>query len=161
MGDLNFVEMLVPQQALEMVVRGSLIYVGLLVILRVILKRQSGNLASSDILVTVLIADAAQNGMAGDYKTIADGIILVTTIVAWDYLIDWASFKFAFIRRMISAPPLQLIAGGKLLRSNLRRELISEAELWIKLREEGIENLTEVKAAFMESDGNISVIKSS
>jgi uncharacterized membrane protein YcaP (DUF421 family) len=52
-----------------------------------------------------------------------------------------------------------LVKKGRLLRANLRRELISTEELWSKLRSKGIQNLSEVQAAFIESDGEISVLK--
>jgi uncharacterized membrane protein YcaP (DUF421 family) len=80
--------MFVPHTSpLEMIIRGSIMYLGLFVLLRVVLKRQSGGVAITDILVVVLLADAAQNGMAGDYRSIPDGLLLVGTILFWSYSI--------------------------------------------------------------------------
>jgi len=62
-------------------VRGSLTYIMLFVILRFLLKRQSGVIGIADLLVVVLIADAAQNAMAHEYKPITEGALLVLTIV--------------------------------------------------------------------------------
>src|SRR5512134_1578035 len=77
--------------ALELVVRGSAIYWFIFLLFRVVLRRNVGAIAISDVLLVVLIADAAQNGMAGQYDSITDGFILVGTIAAWSYLIDFAS----------------------------------------------------------------------
>ena len=75
---------------LELVVRGSALYLFLLVLFRVVIKRRMGAIGMADILVLVIISDASQNAMAGEYKTITDGFILISTIIAWNYLFDWA-----------------------------------------------------------------------
>lgn len=158
--NVDWNSILVPQHALEIFIRGTLVYFGLLFILRVILKKQqSSNLASSDLLVTVLIADAIQNGMAGEYKSVPDGLLLVTTIVVWNYITDWLAFHFTWVHRLVVPPPTKLIENGKMLRRNMRRELVSEKELWIELRQNEVEDLSEVKSACLEPNGELSVIK--
>ena len=57
-------------------------------LLRFVLKREAGTLAITDLLVVVLIADAAQNAMADDYRSVPDGLLLVATIVFWSYALD-------------------------------------------------------------------------
>ena len=143
----------------EIVVRGSVMYIALFILLRVILKRQTGALGMSDLLLITLLADASQNGMAGEYKSLSDGIVLVSTIIFWNYAVDWLSFKSARFRLLIEPPPLPLIKDGNLLRRNMRHELISEAELIGQLREQGISDFAKVKEAYIESDGQISVIE--
>ena len=143
----------------EIVVRGSVMYIALFILLRVILKRQAGTLGISDLLLITLIADASQNGMAGEYKSLSDGIVLVSTIIFWNYAFDWLSFKSSRFRLLIEPPPLPLIKNGNLLRRNMRRELISEAELMGQLRKQGIDDVAKVKEAYIESDGQISVIE--
>jgi uncharacterized membrane protein YcaP (DUF421 family) len=133
-------------------------YISLFTLLRVVLKRQAGSLGMTDLLLITLIADASQNAMAGQYQSIADGIVLVSTIIFWSYAFDWLSFKFPWFSRLIEPTPLPLIRNGKLLRRNMRRELITEEELMGHLREQGIDEVGKVKEAFMESDGHISVV---
>jgi uncharacterized membrane protein YcaP (DUF421 family) len=72
----------------EVVVRGTVMYLALFVLLRVVLKRQSAGMGMTDLLVVVLIADAAQNGMSGGYSSLPDGLVLVATILAWAYALD-------------------------------------------------------------------------
>lgn len=157
--NLPWAEILIPKYPVEMFVRGTLAYLGILFILRVMLKRQSANLTLSDVLVTVLIADAIQNGMVGDYHSVPDGLLLVTTIVGWDYFIDWLTYRFTWLGKIMNPPPLLLIDKGRILRKHLHHEFISSEELWTALREEGIDDIHKVKAAYLESDGKISVIK--
>jgi uncharacterized membrane protein YcaP (DUF421 family) len=144
---------------LEIMLRGTVMYLALFILLRVILKRQTGTLGMTDLLLITLLADASQNGMAGDYKSLPEGIVLVATIIFWNYALDWLSFKSTLIQRLIEPPPLPLIKNGKLLRTNMRRELITEADLLGQMREQGISDISKVKAAYIESDGRISIIE--
>jgi uncharacterized membrane protein YcaP (DUF421 family) len=144
---------------LEIVVRGSVMYLALFLLLRVILKRQSGTLGMTDLLLITLLADASQNAMAGEYKSLPDGIVLVSTIIFWNYAFDWLSYKSPRFSRLIEPPALPLIKDGKMLRRNMRQELITEDELMGQLRQQGLDELSKVKAAYIESDGRISVIQ--
>jgi len=143
---------------LEIVVRGSLVYLFLFIVLRV-LRRGAGALGISDLLVVVLIADAAQNAMGSQYRSVTEGVVLVLTIVGWDYLIDWLGFRIPALRNVIRPAALTLIKDGKIQKRNLRKEMITEEELLGELREQGAESFEEVRLSFMESDGHISVVK--
>ena len=142
-----------------LVVRGTLMYWFLFLIFRFLLRRDVGSVAIADILLLVLIADASQNAMAGEYKTVSDGMVLVGTIVGWNLALDWLSFRFAAVRKIVEPRPLLLVDRGRLQRHNMRREFITREELMSKLRENGIENLAEVKKAYLETDGELSVIE--
>ena len=144
---------------LELVVRGTAIYWFLFLLFRFVLRRDVGSIGIADVLLLVLIADASQNAMSGEYKTISDGIVLVLTIAGWNWLFDWLAFRFAWVRRVLEPKALTLVSAGKLNRRNLRKEMISQDELMAALREQGVERVEDVKLATMESDGNISVIK--
>jgi uncharacterized membrane protein YcaP (DUF421 family) len=146
---------------LELAFRGTAMYWFLFLAFRLFVRRDMGSLAISDVLVLVLVADAAQNAMASDYRSVTDGFVLVGTILAWNILLDWAAYASPRLRRLLSPPAVLLIRNGTLLRRNLRRELVTEQELQVKLRQHGIEDFAEVKAAFMESDGEVSVLKRS
>jgi len=144
---------------LEMVVRGTLMYLAIFVLLRLLGRRQSGSLGTADILVIVLLADAAQNGMTNEYKSVTEGLALVATILAWNFVIDWLSFHVPAVRPLLSAPALCLIKDGVLQRRNMRKELITNEELLSQLREQGVESPADVKLAQLEEDGQISVVK--
>jgi uncharacterized membrane protein YcaP (DUF421 family) len=144
---------------LEIIVRGSVIYISLFIMLRVILKRQAGTVGITDLLVIVLIADAAQNGMAGDYKSLPDGIILVSTLIFWNYIFQWLGFNYPIMDKIFSPPPLIMVKNGRMILKNMKKELISKEDLYSQLRQQGVENIKEVKQACLEGDGKISVIK--
>ena len=144
---------------LELIVRGSALYLFLLVLFRVVIKRRMGAIGMADILVLVIISDASQNAMAGEYKTVTDGFILIGTIIFWNYLFDWAAFRFPRLARVLEPAPLLLIRDGRILRRNLRVEFISEDELHSKLREHGVEDPAQVAKAYIEPGGEVTVIK--
>lgn len=144
---------------LELFVRGTLIYLGIITMLRLVLRREAASITVPDLLMIVLIADAGQNAMAKDYHSITDGAILVGTIIFWNYLLDWLAFRFRIVEWFVHPPPLPLVRDGRLIARNLRRESISEEALMSQLRQNGVESIGDVKLAVMEGDGRISVIR--
>jgi uncharacterized membrane protein YcaP (DUF421 family) len=144
---------------LELIVRGTAMYLFLFVLFRVVVRRRVGAIGMADILILVIIADAAQNAMSGEYKSVTEGAILVGTILFWNLAIDWLNFRVPALRDWLEPPPMLLIRDGRILHRNLRHEFVTEDELKSKLREKGVKDYSEVAEAHMESDGNVSVIK--
>jgi uncharacterized membrane protein YcaP (DUF421 family) len=142
---------------LELVIRGTIVYLVLFVFLR-ILRREAGAIGMSDLLVVVLIADAVQNAMGSKYESITEGIVLVGTIMFWNYTLDWLAYKFPEFRRLVRPKPLLLIKNGILIRRNLQKEMITREELMSQLREHGVEEIKGVKACYLEGDGQMSVV---
>lgn len=143
---------------LEIVIRGTATYLSLFILLRVILRRESGNLGITDMLVLVLIADASQNAMAGSYNSVADGVILVAVIIGWSYFLDWLGYHWPFFDRLTKPKKLLLVNQGKALKRNMRKELVTDEELMTEVRKAGLTDLEQINEAFMESDGSISII---
>jgi len=144
---------------IELVVRGSLMYWLLFLVFRFILRRDAGSVGITDFLFVVLLGDASQNAMIGDGTSTADGIVLISTLVFWNYSLDALSYRFKPVARLMSAGKLCLVREGKMLRRQMRKEFITEDELMAKAREEGLEDLSRVKAMYLESDGEISLIR--
>jgi uncharacterized membrane protein YcaP (DUF421 family) len=160
MFQLDWQQMFVPTvPILEIVLRGTLMYLGLFLLMRFIMRRDPGDLSLADVLLVVILADAAQNGMAGEYRSITEGVILVATLICWNYALDWLAYRSPFMQRILEPPPLLLIKNGRMLKHNMRQEMITEEELRGQLRQHGVATVSEVKEARMESDGHISVIR--
>lgn len=143
----------------EIIIRGTAMYWFLFIVFRFVIRRDIGAVGIADVLVLVIVADAAQNAMSGEYTSVTDGMVLVATLIAWNVFLDWLSFRFPRFRRFAEPQPIRLIWKGRLIRSNMKRELITDDELWSKLRQSGIESLDEVKEAHIEADGQISIVK--
>ncbi|KQV81320.1 hypothetical protein ASC87_10180 [Rhizobacter sp. Root1221] len=138
--------------------RGSATYWFLFLIFRFVMRRDVGALAIADVLLLVLIADASQNAMAGGYTSLTEGAVVVSTIIGWNFLLDWASYYVPLLRKLAEPPPLLLVSRGRMLHRNMRKEYITKDDLYAKLREHGIEDVAKVKAAYMEADGDVTVI---
>jgi uncharacterized membrane protein YcaP (DUF421 family) len=143
----------------ELVIRGSAMYLFLFLLFRVVVKRRVGAVGMGDILVLVIVADAAQNGMAGEYRSITDAFILVGTIIGWNTLVDWLTYRWPRLQKILEPPPLLLVDDGRVLWRHLRHEFMSEQDLKTELREHGVTDPRQVAKAFMEADGQVTVIK--
>jgi uncharacterized membrane protein YcaP (DUF421 family) len=155
---IDWQSLIVPQTpVLELILRGSVMYFALLTALRVLVRRHIGSLSLMDLLLMVLIADAAQNAMSNEYKSLTEGLILCGTLIGWNYLFDWLAYRYSWFQRLLEPAPLLVIEEGRLLRRNMQQELITKDELMSQLREKGIQDPAEVEEAFIEPDGRLSV----
>ena len=143
----------------ELFIRGSVMFWFLVLVFRVVLRRDVGSMGMTDFLFVVLLGDAAQNGMIGDATSATDAVVLISTLVFWNVAIDWATWRWPSLEKLFAARRLTLVRNGKRNRRNMRREFISDAELMSKVREEGLEDLSKIKAMYLESDGEISLIR--
>ena len=143
----------------EILLRGSAVYWFLFLIFRFILRRDVGAVGIADVLLLVLIADAAQNAMSADYRSITEGLILVSTIIGWNWLLDWLSAQSPRFARIVAPEALVLIRNGRVYRDHLRREMLTLDDLRSRLRLQGVERIADVKLALLEEDGQISVIR--
>lgn len=144
----------------ELLVRGTAVYLALILVTRFLLRRDVGSMSMADILFIVLVADAAQNAMSAEYRSLGDGAVLVGTLVAWNVALDWLSFRLRVVRWLVEPPAVPLIENGRWLRRNLKREWITTEEVLAKLREQGIPDITKVKVAYLEGSGELGVIRS-
>jgi uncharacterized membrane protein YcaP (DUF421 family) len=142
----------------ELIIRGSIIYWFLFLVFRFLLRRDVSSLGLADILLLVIVADASQNAMAGDYNTISEGLILLGTIFGWNMLLDSLAYRYRLFARFTTPQTLLLIRHGKFIQKNLRKERLTPDEVMSKLREQGVIHLRDVRHAYIESDGQISVV---
>jgi uncharacterized membrane protein YcaP (DUF421 family) len=142
----------------ELVLRATVMYLLILAGFR-IFRREAGSLSVSDLLVVVLIADAAQNGMAGEYKSLTEGVVVVATIFAWNYILDWMAYRSRVVHWLLHPPSLLLVRDGQIQYRNLRSQLITKNDLLEQLREQGVDSIERVRKCYLESDGKMSVIQ--
>lgn len=141
----------------HMVVRGTAVYWFLLLVFRFVLRRDIGSMSVADLLFVVLVADASSNAMQGEYRSINDGLVLLITLVVWNFVLDWLSYRVPAIARFLEPQPEVLIRHGRINRKAMKREMITLDELEAKLREEGVDSISDVRIARLESDGKLSV----
>jgi uncharacterized membrane protein YcaP (DUF421 family) len=157
---IDWKSVFVPQHSLfELVLRGTVMYLAIFVMLRVVLRRQVGGIGTADVIVIVLIAEVSGTAIAPTEQSVVEGAILVATVLFWSYVIEWLQSRLPGFERLTREPKLKLVENGRMLHQNMRREFVTREELMAQLREQGLEDCGKVKAAYMEADGSISVIK--
>ncbi len=158
MFDIDWEALWVPSGSLaEIAIRGTIVYLALFLTMRFLPRRELGGVGPADILVVVIIADAVQNAMAGEYHSITEGLLLAAVIFGWATAIDWLDYRFPQLH-LAEARPKLLISKGQLLRRNMRRDRITEDEVLAQLRLHGVESPAEVEAAYIEGSGHFSVL---
>jgi uncharacterized membrane protein YcaP (DUF421 family) len=149
----DWASLFVPGMSLpELLIRGTLVYLCVCLLMRVILKGQAGKVSLSDLLVVALVAGACRNPLVRDTKSITDGMAVITVV-------DWLSYYSPLVHKLAHPPARQLISNGLVLKDNLQRELMTENQLKCQLRQRGLKEPTEAAEAWMEGSGEISVIK--
>lgn len=142
----------------ELFLRGTITFLALTVLLRIVGQRESGGLGITDLLVVLLVADAASAGLTGGATSIADGLVLVVTILVWSVALDAVAYRWPWVNRVIKGRPHALIKDGELNRHAMRRELMNEEEVASQLRLHGITDRGAVYLAYIEPNGKISII---
>jgi len=143
----------------EIVVRGTVAYLGIVVVLRVIPKRHLSNLSPNDFITMVIIGGLTTDAIGGGSSSMLDHLLMAVVVIVWSYLIDLLEFRFPGWRRLTRDTPTLVIHKGKPVRSNLRRERLTAEELAASLRSQGVEDVATVKQAILEADGQLSVIQ--
>lgn len=145
---------------LELIARGSALYFAILALMRFMPRRTGGELATMDLIFVLLIAEAAAHAL-GDYSSVGDGLVMIVTLMAWNYAINALSYHVPLVERLVASPPLQIVRDGRMLRRNMRREFITEEELVSHLREQGIDHVEDVKVAYVEGEGKLTAVRKS
>ena len=141
----------------EFVLRGVIVYVFLLVILRVTGKRNTGQLAPFDLVLLLVLSNAVQNSMNGGDNTAVGGLISATTLIALHYAVAVMTFKSKTLELWIEGSPRTLIHDGVLNEALMRSELLTRHELAAALRAAGCADIAHVRVATLENNGQITV----
>jgi uncharacterized membrane protein YcaP (DUF421 family) len=144
----------------EKVVRPILIYAFLLVVMRLIGKRELGQSNTLDLLVILLVANAVQNGVIGNDVSVTGAFIGAVVLFGMNELLNRVSAK-GTVEQLIEGTPSYLIRNGDLDRKALVSAGISRGELTAMGRRQGHKSLSEVKTAILETNGAVSMFKES
>ena len=147
-----------PQDLLLTAGRASLVYVFVLFVIRLLGKRSVGAFGAFDLLVALMLGEVVDEIIFGDV-TLAEGFVAIAMIGAWHFVNGWAAYKSKFVDWLTESRACVLVEHGEIKRDHMASERINEEELWTALREQGIEDIKEVKSARLEPDGRISVIQ--
>jgi uncharacterized membrane protein YcaP (DUF421 family) len=142
---------------MEKVLRAAVGYAFLLIAFRVLGRRELGRLTNFDLVVVLIVANVLQNAMIGNDNSLTGGLIGAATVLGLNALVGAAVYVSRAVERAVDGTPVVIVADGRLVRSRLRRELITENEVLAAARSAGIQRLADVRLAILESTGEINV----
>jgi uncharacterized membrane protein YcaP (DUF421 family) len=142
----------------EFILRGVIVYLFLIVLLRITGKRQIGQMAPFDLVLLLVLSNAVQNAMNGGDNSVIGGIISAVSLVGTNWLVGLLTYKSKNIESLVEGRPEVLVHNGKLFEKALTHTKITHHELMTALRAGGCATVEEVRTALLETDGTISVL---
>jgi hypothetical protein len=142
----------------ELILRGAIVYIFLLILLRISGKRQVGQLAPFDLVLLLVLSNAVQNSMNGGDNSLVGGLLSATVLVALNFTVGWLTFRSKRLAAVIEGRPQILIHNGKLFEDVMARSQLTHHELHAALRQSGCACVQEVATAVLENNGTISVV---
>jgi uncharacterized membrane protein YcaP (DUF421 family) len=142
----------------ELVLRGAVVYVFLLGLLRITGKRQVGQLAPFDLVLLLVLSNAVQNSMNAGDNSLVGGLISATTLISLNFAVAWLTYRSKKMEALIEGRPEILIHNGKLHNDVLAKAHLTHHELESALRQAGCACVEDVHLAVLENSGAISVV---
>jgi uncharacterized membrane protein YcaP (DUF421 family) len=144
---------------LEIAVRVVLIYAGLFLLLRLVGKKELGELAPMDFLTMLILSETVSPALTKQDTSLAAAGVAAGTLILLTAAIDWAAYRWKRFGTVVEGKPVDLVVDGKVVEKAQKKEKLSDDEIAAALRRQGVEDLSEVKRAVVENTGKVSVIK--
>jgi uncharacterized membrane protein YcaP (DUF421 family) len=143
---------------LQIAIRCVVVYVVVFGGLRLMGKREMGQLAPFDLVLILLIANAVQNAMVGSDTTLLGGVVAALTLLLLNALLGVLAARNRPLRRALIGKPSVLARDGLMNEAIMKREGVAKEELDAAIHEHGVRDLSEVELAILEIDGDISIV---
>ena len=146
---------------MDIFLRATVIFVILYLLVRLMGKRELGQMTPFELIVLIVIGDLIQQGVTQNDFSLTGALIAVSTIAFWALVMSWLSFLFPWAERLLEGGPRVIVRDGEVLTSNLRRSRLTRSEIESEMRLTGISRMEEVAWAILEPRGKISFIQRS
>jgi uncharacterized membrane protein YcaP (DUF421 family) len=146
---------------MDLVLRAVFIFAFMLLLTRIIGKRELSSLQPFDLILLIVLGDALQQGLTQDDYSLTGAVLVVGTIAVLQVFVSWISYRFPRSRPVLEGEPVVIVQDGKVIERNLERERLTVEEIYEAARKQQIAHLAEVRWAVLETDGEISFIKTS
>lgn len=144
---------------MELVVRATVVFWFLWLVVRGTGKRSLAELTPLDLLLIVVIGDFVQQGVTQEDMSITGALVSVSVFVVWTLLADALGRRWPKASTILAGDPVIVVKDGEALTDRLRRERVSMADLEEAARMEGFANLSDVAFGVLETDGRISFVR--
>lgn len=137
--------------------RTIVLHLLLIVVIRLMGKRQIGQMEASEFVVTMLVANLASIPMQDSAIPLLSGIVPIVTVLGVELILSALSLKSVWLRKVLCGKPVILIENGNILQQNLKKTRVTLDELTGHLREKDVLDIRSVQYAILETNGNLSV----
>lgn len=143
----------------ELVLRGTMVYLALFILLRFLGKKHLGEMTPFDLLLLLIISEAVEGALLNGDKSITGGLVVVITLLVLAAIMNWLSFKSRKAEKIIEGIPKVIIRDGHPIDHVMQSERITINQLMESCREQGILKIADVGIGLVETNGKISIIK--
>jgi uncharacterized membrane protein YcaP (DUF421 family) len=144
---------------MDIVLRGIVVFTFLLVLTRIIGRRELSSLQPFDLILLIILGDAVQQGLTQDDYSLTGAGLAIGTIAILQVFVSWLGYRFPRARPALEGMPIIVLQDGEVIERNLKRERLSVDEVAEQARLQGIAHLADVRWAVLETNGQISFIK--
>jgi len=144
---------------MDLVLRATVVFAFVVLLTRVIGKRELSTLQPIDLVLLIVLGDALQQGLTQDDYSLTGAILVVSTIALLQVFTSWIAYRFPRSRPVLEGEPIIVIHNGELIERNLQRERLTIDDIAEEARKQQIAQLSEVRFAVLETSGSISFIK--
>jgi uncharacterized membrane protein YcaP (DUF421 family) len=143
---------------MDLVLRATFVFFLILLVTRVVGRRELGSMEPFDLILLVVIGDLVQQGVTQSDYSLTGATTVIVTLGVLTVLTAWLSFRVRRLRPLLEGEPIVLIADGEVIERNVRRERLTHAELEAEARLSQIGSLSDVRYAVLETNGRISFL---
>lgn len=159
MRPFDLASLLVPElHPLEVVLRAALAYLSVQVVFRIAGRKAFGRWGPPEIVLLFLVSTAMRKSIVADDPSVTTAMIALVTIVALDRVATTLTARSARSADVVEGPVLQLVREGKLDRAAMARARLGEHELLARVRAKGRERLDEIRDAWFERSGEVTIV---
>jgi uncharacterized membrane protein YcaP (DUF421 family) len=144
---------------MDLVLRSIVVFVLILVITRSVGRRELSSMEPFDLILLVVMGDLIQQGVTQSDNSLTGATIVIVTIAVLTVGTAYLSYRFRRLRPLLEGEPVVLVAGGRLIESNLRRQRMTVEELLAEARLQSIGGLDAIEYAVLETNGRVSFLK--
>jgi len=143
----------------ELVIRGTAIFFFMFIIMKLWGKKHLGEMAAFDFILLLFISEAVQNSLVDDDKSIPGGMIVIATFLFWNMILNKITYRSRRLEKLIDGEPKILVKNGKVDNEMMQKQQITKQELYEAMRQEGVDELSKIKQATLETNGHVSIIE--
>ena len=144
---------------MDIVLRATAMFFILYALLRLLGKRELGQMTPFEIVVLVVMGDLIQQGITHNDFSLTGATLAIATFAFWGLMLGWLAYLFPRLKAALEGTPRVIVRHGELLVDNLRRDRMTRAEVESEMRLAGIARMADVEWAILEPQGKISFIR--